>query len=104
MDLSAQWRRFSATAEYIFVHAPSGNQQGAVVEPGVTLGARRLDVVARGEWERAAGANGWGAGAAITSTRAMRARACRSASSAHRPRRRCAAASYALARLTFTID
>ena len=66
MDLSAQWRRFVATAEYIFVHAPSGNQQGAVVEPGVTLVARRLDVVARGEWQRAAGGNGWGAGAALT--------------------------------------
>jgi len=66
MDLSAQWRRFSATAEYIFVHAPSGNQQGAVVEPGITLGARRVDVALRGEWQRAAGANGWGAGAAIT--------------------------------------
>jgi hypothetical protein len=66
MDLSAQWRRFSATSEYIFVHAPSGNQQGAVVEPGVTLAARRVDVVARAEWQRAAGANGWGAGAALT--------------------------------------
>ena len=66
IDLSAQWRRFSASSEYIFVHAPSGNQQGAVIEPGVTLLARRLDVVARGEWQRAAGANGWGGGAALT--------------------------------------
>jgi hypothetical protein len=66
MDLSAQWRRFSATAEYIFVHAPSGNQQGAVVEPGITLGARRANVALRGEWQRAAGGNGWGVGAAIT--------------------------------------
>jgi hypothetical protein len=65
MDLSAQWRRFTATAEYIFVHAPSGNQQGAVVEPGVTLARSRVDVALRGEWQRAA-ANGWGAGAAIT--------------------------------------
>ena len=56
----------SATSEYIFVHTPSGNQQGAVVEPGVTLAARRVDVVARGEWQRAADANGWGAGAAVT--------------------------------------
>jgi hypothetical protein len=67
-DLSAQWRRVVATAEYIFVHAPSpsGDHQGVVLEPGVTLFARRLDVVARGTWERAAGANGWGAGAAFT--------------------------------------
>jgi hypothetical protein len=66
MDLSAQWRRFVTTAEYIFMHAPSGNQQGAVIEPGITLFARRLDVVARGEWQRAAGGNGWGGGAALT--------------------------------------
>ena len=67
-DLTGQWRRFTATAEYIFAHAPSpsGDHQGAVLEPGVTLFARRLDIVARGTWERAAGANGWGAGAAFT--------------------------------------
>jgi len=65
-DLSLQWRRFSATSEYIFVHAPAGNQQGAVVEPGLTLGPRRVDVVLRGQWQRAAHANGWGTGAAIT--------------------------------------
>ena len=66
MDASAQWRRFVATAEYIFMHAPSGDRQGAVVEPGVTLFARRLDLVARGEWQRAAGSNGWGGGVALT--------------------------------------
>jgi len=66
MDLSVQRGRLSATSEYIFVHTPSGNQQGAVVEPGVTLAARRVDLVARGEWQRAADANGWGAGAALT--------------------------------------
>jgi len=66
MDLSMQRGRLSATSEYIFVHTPSGNQQGAVVEPGVTLAARRVDLVARGEWQRAADANGWGAGAALT--------------------------------------
>jgi hypothetical protein len=65
-DLSAQWRRFVATAEYMFTHAPSGTHQGVVLEPGVTLFARRLDVVVRGTWERAADANGWGAGAAFT--------------------------------------
>ena len=66
MDLTVQWRRFVTTAEYIFMHAPSGNRQGAVVEPGVTLFARRLDVVARGEWQRAGGGNGWGGGAGLT--------------------------------------
>jgi hypothetical protein len=66
MDLSVQWRRFLTTAEYLFMHAPSGNRQGAVVEPGVTLFARRLDVVARGDWQRAGGGNGWGGGAALT--------------------------------------
>jgi hypothetical protein len=69
-DLSAQWRRFVGTAEYIFVRAPSpapsGDRQGAAIEPGLTLLSRRLDLVARGEWERAAAANGWGAGAAVT--------------------------------------
>jgi hypothetical protein len=65
-DLSLQWRRFSGTAEYIFVHTPSGDQQGAVVEPGITLGPRRVDVVLRGAWQRAGGANGWGGGGAIT--------------------------------------
>jgi hypothetical protein len=65
-DLSLQWRRFVATGEYIFVHAPSGNQQGAVVEPGVTLGPRRLDITARATWEHAAGGSGWGGGAALT--------------------------------------
>ena len=54
------------TGEYLFLHAPSGDQQGAVVEPGVTLGPRRLDIVARGSWQRAGGGNGWGAGAALT--------------------------------------
>jgi hypothetical protein len=104
MDLSAQWRRFSATSEYIFMHAPSGNQQGAVIEPGVSVIARRIDVVARGEWQRAASANGWATGAALTLY-------------APDPRARLQlgferrtgpqplpAASYALARLTFALD
>ena len=76
MDLPAAVAALaSRPAEYIFLHAPSGNQQGAVLEPGVTLCARRLDVVARGEWQRAAGGNGWGAGAALTLLRARSARA-----------------------------
>jgi hypothetical protein len=103
-DLSVQWRRVSVASEYIFVHAPSGNQQGAVVEPGITLLARRLDVVARGEWLHAAGANGWGGGAALT----IYARDSHARLQAGFERRAgpgaVAASSYALARLTFAID
>src|SRR3954471_138466 len=104
MDLSVQRRRFSGTAEYIFVHAPSGNQQGAVVEPGITLGPRRVDVALRGAWKRAADANGWGAGAAITiyarDPRArLQAAVERSAGPASLP-----AATSAIARLTFAIN
>lgn len=104
MDLSAQWRRFSATSEYIFVHAPSGDQQGVVVEPGLSLIARRLDVAARGEWDRAAGANGWGAGAAITfHARDPRARL-QAGFERHTGPSPIPAATYALARLAFAID
>jgi hypothetical protein len=104
MDLSAQWRRFSATSEYIFVHAPSGNQQGAVVEPGITLGPRRVDIALRGTWKRADDANGWGAGAAVTIyARDPRARLQaafeRSSGPAPLP-----AATSALARITFAIN
>ena len=102
-DLSAQWRRFSATSEYIFVHAPSGDRQGAAIEPGLTLCARRLDVAARGAWERAAGANGWGAGAALT-VYAPDPRARLQAGFERRTGPSPAgAASYALIRLTLTI-
>jgi hypothetical protein len=103
-DLSVQWRRFFATSEYVFVHAPAGNRQGAAFEPGVSLLARRLDVVARGDWIRAAGANGWGAGAALTffapDPRA-RLQIGFERQSGPRP---LPASSYALARLTLTID
>jgi hypothetical protein len=103
-DLSVQWRRVSTTSEYVFVHAPSGDRQGASVEPGVTLLARRIDVAARGQWERAGGANGWGAGAAIT----LYARDPRARLQAGFERRTgpapLPAASTAVARLTFTID
>lgn len=103
-DLSLQWRRFSATSEYIFVHAPSGNQQGAVVEPGITLGPRRVDVVLRGEWQRAAGANGWGGGAAITVyARDPRARLQAALQHTTGPAPLPAATS-ALARITFAIN
>jgi len=104
MDLSAQWRRFSATSEYIFMHAPSGNQQGAVVEPGVSVIARRIDVVARGEWQRAAGANRWGAGAALTIYAPDPRARLQLGFERHTGPQPLPAASYALARLTFAID
>ncbi len=103
-DAALQWRRVVATGEYMFVHAPSGNQQGATLEPGVTLGPRRLDIVARGSWQRAAGGNGWGAGAALT----LYASDPRARLQAGFERRTgpdpLGAASYALLRLTFAID
>jgi hypothetical protein len=103
-DAAIQWRRVVATGEYIFIHAPSGNQQGAVFEPGVTLGARRLDVVARVTWERAGGGNGWGGGGALT----LYAPDARARLQAGFERRTgvgaLGTATYALLRLTFTID
>jgi hypothetical protein len=104
MDVSVQWRAFVATAEYIFMHAPSGNNQGAVFEPGVTLLARRLDVVARGEWQRAAGANGWGGGAALTFYAPDPRARLQIGAERHTGPGPAGAASYALLRLTFTID
>jgi len=103
-DLSVQWRGVVATGEYVLVHAPSGNQQGAAIEPGLALIARRLDVAARADWQRAAGANGWGAGAALTFyARDPRARL--QAGVEHRVSPRpLPDATSALARLTFTID
>jgi hypothetical protein len=73
-DFQAQWRWLVVSAEYLFslryldgvTIDPSGYQQGAAVEPGVTLLGRRLDLVARADWQRAAAANSWGAGAGLT--------------------------------------
>ncbi|HZL16443.1 MAG TPA: porin [Polyangia bacterium] len=73
-DFQAQWRWLVVTAEYLLslryrdgaTIDPSSYQQGAAVEPGVTLLGRRLDLVARGDWQRAAAANSWGAGAGLT--------------------------------------
>jgi hypothetical protein len=73
-DFQAQWRGLVISAEYLFslryrdgvTIDPSGYQQGAAVEPGVTLLGRRLDLVARADWQRAAAANSWGAGAGLT--------------------------------------
>ena len=45
---------------------PGSTAQGAALEPGVTLFGRRLDLVARGDWERAGTTNVWGAGAGLT--------------------------------------
>jgi len=103
-DAAVQWRRVVVTGEYLFLHAPSGNQQGATLEPGVTLGPRRLDIVARGSWQRAAGGNGWGAGAALT----LYASDPRARLQAGFERRTgpdpFGTASYALLRLTLAID
>jgi len=104
MDLSAQWRTLWASGEYIFVHAPSGNQQGAVIEPGLSLIPRRFDLVGRGEWQRAAGGNAWGGGAALTVTaRDPRARAQVGFERLTGPTP-LRASTYALVRVTFTID
>jgi hypothetical protein len=73
-DFQAQWRWLVVTVEYLFslryrdgvTIDPSSTQQGAAVEPGVTLLGRRLDLVGRGDWQRAAAANSWGAGAGLT--------------------------------------
>jgi hypothetical protein len=73
-DFQAQWRSLVVTAEYLFsmryrqgvVIDPTSYQQGGAIEPGVTLLPRRLDLVARGDWERSGGANSWGVGAGLT--------------------------------------
>jgi hypothetical protein len=104
MDLSAQWRRFSASSEYIFVHAPSGNQQGAVVEPGVTLRARRLDLVARGEWLRAGASNGWGGGAALTIHGPYAGTRLQAGFERHTGPGALGASSYGVVRLTIAVD
>jgi hypothetical protein len=73
-DFTAQWRSLVVTAEYLFsvryasgaTVVPGSTAQGAALEPGVTLLGRRLDLVARADWERAAGINVWGVGAGLT--------------------------------------
>ena len=73
-DFTAQWRSFVVTAEYLFLVryadgvtiVPGSTEQGAALEPGVTLLGRRLDLVARGSWERAASVNVWAVGAGLT--------------------------------------
>ena len=68
MDVSAQWRRFVATGEYIFQHVPSGDRQGAYVEPGLSVFTGRLDAAARVAWTRAADTNAWSGGLSLTAT------------------------------------
>ncbi len=73
-ELSAQWRGFVLTAEYLFsvryahgtATVPGSTEQGAALEPGLTLLGRRLDLTARGDWERVAEMNVWGVGAGVT--------------------------------------
>ncbi len=73
-ELTAQWRWLVVTAEYLFsvryanglATVPGSTQQGAAIEPGVTWLSRRLDLVARGSWERAASVNVWAVGAGLT--------------------------------------
>jgi hypothetical protein len=73
-EFSAAWRGLVVTAEYLFsvryaqgtAIVPGSTVQGAVIEPGVTLPGRRLNLTARGDWERQASANVWGLGAGAT--------------------------------------
>jgi hypothetical protein len=73
-ELTAQWRSLVVTAEYLFsvryaagaAIVPGSTVEGAALEPGVMLPGGRLDLVARGSWEREASANVWGAGAGLT--------------------------------------
>jgi hypothetical protein len=68
LDLQAQWKALVATAEYLYVEAkfPALDQQGAVIEPGISVWGRRIDLVARGDWRRIGGTSEWGGGAAVT--------------------------------------
>ena len=73
-ELTVQWRSLVVTAEYLFsvryadgvAIVPGSTEQGAALEPGVTLPGRRLELVARGSWERAASPNVWAVGAGLT--------------------------------------
>jgi hypothetical protein len=65
-DFTVQWKAFVASSEYIYDRAPSGDRQGAAVEPGVVLWGRRLNVVARLEWERLGAGDTLGGGFAVT--------------------------------------
>jgi hypothetical protein len=51
-DAQFQWRRFTATAEYVGEHTRGWPHQGVVVEPGLFLLPERLELVLRGAWYR----------------------------------------------------
>jgi hypothetical protein len=58
-DAQLQWRRVTVTGEYLGEHlggsskdAGSWAHQGAVVEPGVFLAPKRIELVLRGAWYR----------------------------------------------------
>jgi hypothetical protein len=103
VDLQAQWKALVVTGEYIYAGARAApDQQGAVVEPGVSLWYRRLDLVLRADWRRAAAVDEWGAGAALT----LRAPDPRLRVQAGFERRTAAGAGngWAIARITIALD
>jgi len=51
-DAQLQWRRFTASGEYLFLHAPTGDRQGAVLEPGFFVLPDRLELALRAAWSR----------------------------------------------------
>jgi len=57
-DAQLQWRRVTVTGEYLGEHLSTGHgtstwaHEGAVVEPGVFLAPRRIELVLRGAWYR----------------------------------------------------
>jgi hypothetical protein len=55
-DAQLQWRRVTVTGEYLGEHLSAGRggwaHQGAVIEPGVFLAPRRIELVLRGAWYR----------------------------------------------------
>ncbi len=51
-DVQFQWRRFTATAEYVGEHARGWPHQGVVIEPGVFVLADVLELVLRAAWYR----------------------------------------------------
>ena len=117
-ELTAQWRWLVVSAEYfVSTRLQSGTSfqktgaQGGALEPGITCLGRRLDVVARAEWEETAGTTTVGAGAAVTAyapdprarlTAGLERRWSRSDATATAPVP--ASAYWAILRLTLAID
>jgi hypothetical protein len=65
-DGQLQWRRFTATAEYLFLSDGGGDRQGAAVEPGIFLVRDRLELTLRAAWSRVALQDTLAAGAGLT--------------------------------------